>query len=380
MQKIFLNNLINKNISFFSINFTKFLTKKEKSILLILKKEFKNRYIEIEKNLLLKNGIYSDMEELEINIFNDLYKLREKNIIISYKGKPMTFIGIISSFHIDRDIIGVMLSEEFASSFNNNSFFNDIKLDCILNFREKYTHILYQKFIFEKKESISFELEEFKNLFNLTNKNYTRFYDLEKNMLIPMIKDITENSNLKVEYEKIRVSEYKNSKILGIKFRCKNIIAENKNLNLLINSIKNKVQNIDYIYNLMNNLLPVEGSEYLKERIDYALQLNPKNFEDFLIKILFKREYKNEIILYKENRKFSSPFEIHSFFLKLIKELNSKNININFEVFSIKFLTKIYFLKEGKEIYYNEKNYSFYLEYKLHEKSTIIIKKYILEN
>ena len=166
MQKFFLNNLINKNISFFSINFTKFLTKKEKSILLILKKEFKNRYIEIEKNLLLKNGIYSDMEELEINIFNDLYKLREKNIIISYK----------------------------------------------------------------------------------------------------------------------------------------------------------------------------------------------------------------------ENRKFSSPFEIHSFFLKLIKELNSKNININFEVFSIKFLTKIYFLKEGKELYYNEKNYSFYLEYKLHEKSTIIIKKYILEN
>ena len=55
----------------------------------------------------------------------------------------------------------------------------------------------------------------------------------------------------------------KNSKILGIKFRCKNIIAENKNLNLLINSIKNKVQNIDYIYNLMNNLLPVEGSEYI---------------------------------------------------------------------------------------------------------------------
>lgn len=380
MQNFFINNLTDKNISFFTINFTKFLTKKEKSILLILKRELKGRYIELEKNQLIKRGIYLDKDELETSIFNDLLKLREKNIIISYKGKPMTFISILSSFHIDKEIIGITLSEEFASSFNNNSFFNEIKLDSILNFKERYTHILYQKFILEKKENVSFELDEFKSLFNLSNKNYSRFYDLEKNILVPMIKDIVENSNLQIDYEKIRASEHRNSKILGIKFICKNIVEDNKILNILINSIKDKVQNIDYVYNLMNKILPVEGSKYIKDRIDYVNQLNPKNFEEYLIKILNKRDYKSEIILYKDSKKFSSPFEVHSFFLKLIRELNRKNVTINFDVFSIKFLTKIFFLKEGKELYYSEKNYSFYLDYKLHEKSTIIIKKYILEN
>lgn len=380
MQNFFIHNLTDKNISFFTINFTKYLTKKEKSILLILKKELKDKYIELEKNQLVEKGIYENREELETELFNDLLKLREKNIIISYKGKPMTFISIISSFHIDSEILGITLSEEFASSFNSDSFFNEIRLDCILNFRERYTYILYQKFILEKKEIISFELDEFKSLFNLSNKNYSRFYDLEKNVLIPMVKDIIENSSLQISYEKIRASEHRNSKILGVKFICKNIVEDNKILNRLINSIKNKVQNIDYIYNLMNKILPVEGSKYIQDRIDYALQLNPKNFEEFLIKILNKREYKKEIILYKDSRKFSSSFEVHSFFLKLVRELNRKNVNINFDVFSIKFLTKIFFLKEGKELYYNEKNYSFYLNYKLHEKSTIIIKKYILEN
>lgn len=380
MKNFFINNLIDKNISFFTINFSKFLTKKEKSILLTFKKELKDRYVELPKNQLIKRGIYSNREEVELNLFNDLLKLREKNIIISYKEKPMTFISIISSFHVDKEIVGVTFSEEFTTSFNSNSFFNEIKLDCILNFREKYTYILYQKFILEKKESMSFTLDEFKNLFNLTNKNYTRFYDLEKNILIPLIKDIIDNSNLKIDYEKIRTSEHKNSKILGIKFICQNIAEDKKILNILINSIKDKVQNIDYMYNLINKILPVEGSKYIRERIEYANQLNPKDFEQFLIKILSKKEYKNELVLYEENKRFYSPFEVYSYFLKLIRELNKKEITINFDIFSIKFLTRIFFLKEGKELYYNEKNYSFYLKFKLNDKSTIIIKKYILEN
>lgn len=379
MQNFFIHHLAKKELSNLQINFTKFLTKKDKSILLLFKNSNHNRYLEIDKKVFLERKIYSSYDELNSSIFLDLMKLKEKNIIISYENKPITYISIISSFYIDEDFIGISFSYEFFTSFSENSFFNKLNLNYILNFKERHTHLLYQKFILENKQEFILDVEELKNLFNLNNKNYSRFYDFEKNILLPIIDDINNNSILKVEYEKVRASEHKNSKILKLRFICFLNLQNNNIINHFLNLIKDRIENIDNIYKEIKKVLTIQGKEYIQERIDYALQINPKNFEDFLLKILSLDNYKKDLIIFKKSQKFSSLFELHSFILKVIKELHNKNIAINFEVFSVQFLSKIFFLKSDKVLQYHEKKHSFYLDYKLNGESTLLIKQHLGE-
>lgn len=377
MQNSFIQHLTKKNLSNFQINFNKFLTKKDKAILLLFKNSNYSRYFEISKKVFLEKKIYSNIEELEDNIFFDLLKLKDKNIIISYKNKPLTYVSIISSFHIDDNIVCINFSQEFYSSFNESSFFNKLNLNHLLEFKERHTYLLYQKFILNKQDEYTFDVETLKLLFNLNDKNYTRFYDFEKNILIPIIEDINNNSTLKVDYEKIRASEHKNSKILKLKFTCTFNHENNKIINYLLYIIKDKIENFDNIYNEIKKILDIEGKEYIEERINYALKINPKNFENYLLKLLTLEDYKKEIILFKKSENFSSLFELHSFILKMIKELHNKNIVINFEIFSIQFLSKIFFLKNDKVLQYHEKNYSIYLDYKLNDRSTLLVKQHI---
>lgn len=379
MQNFFIHHLAKKELSNLQINFTKFLTKKDKSILLLFKNSNHNRYLEIDKKVFLERKIYSSYDELNSSIFLDLMKLKEKNIIISYENKPITYISIISSFYIDEDFIGISFSYEFFTSFSENSFFNKLNLNYILNFKERHTHLLYQKFILENKQEFILDVEELKNLFNLNNKNYSRFYDFEKNILLPIIDDINNNSILKVEYEKVRASEHKNSKILKLRFICFLNLQNNNIINHFLNLIKDRIENIDNIYKEIKKVLTIQGKEYIQERIDYALQINPKNFEDFLLKILSLDNYKKDLVIFKKSQKFSSLFELHSFILKVIKELHNKNIAINFEVFSVQFLSKIFFLKSDKVLQYHEKKHSFYLDYKLNGESTLLIKQHLGE-
>ncbi len=379
MQNFFIHHLAKKELSNLQINFTKFLTKKDKSILLLFKNSNHNRYLEIDKKVFLERKIYSSYDELNSSIFLDLIKLKEKNIIISYENKPITYISIISSFYIDEDFIGISFSYEFFTSFSENSFFNKLNLNYILNFKERHTHLLYQKFILENKQEFILDVEELKNLFNLNNKNYSRFYDFEKNILLPIIDDINNNSILKVEYEKVRASEHKNSKILKLRFICFLNLQNNNIINHFLNLIKDRIENIDNIYKEIKKVLTIQGKEYIQERIDYALQINPKNFEDFLLKILSLDNYKKDLVIFKKSQKFSSLFELHSFILKVIKELHNKNIAINFEVFSVQFLSKIFFLKSDKVLQYHEKKHSFYLDYKLNGESTLLIKQHLGE-
>lgn len=379
MQNFFIHHLAKKELSNLQINFTKFLTKKDKSILLLFKNSNHNRYLEIDKKVFLERKIYSSYDELNSSIFLDLMKLKEKNIIISYENKPITYISIISSFYIDEDFIGISFSYEFFTSFSENSFFNKLNLNYILNFKERHTHLLYQKFILENKQEFILDVEELKNLFNLNNKNYSRFYDFEKNILLPIIEDINNNSILKVEYEKVRASEHKNSKILKLRFICFLNLQNNNIINHFLNLIKDRIENIDNIYKEIKKVLTIQGKEYIQERIDYALQINPKNFEDFLLKILSLDNYKKDLVIFKKSQKFSSLFELHSFILKVIKELHNKNIAINFEVFSVQFLSKIFFLKSDKVLQYHEKKHSFYLDYKLNGESTLLIKQHLGE-
>lgn len=377
LQNSFIQHLTKKNLSNFQINFNKFLTKKDKAILLIFKNNNYNRYSEINKEIFLEKKIYSDYEELEKNIFYDLLKLKEKNIIISYDDKPITYISIISSFHIDKNIICINFSQEFYSSFNENSFFNKLNLNYLLEFRERYTHLLYQKFILDKQNEYIFDIETLKILFNLNDKNYSRFYDFEKNVLLPIIEDINSNSTLKIIYEKVRASDHKNSKILKLKFICTFNYENNKIINYLLNIIKDRIENFDHVYNEMKKILDIEGKQYIEERINYAIKINPKNFESYLLKLLTLDNYKKEIVLFKRSETFTSLFELHSSVLKMIKELHNRNIIINFEIFSIQFLSKIFFLTKDKVLQYHEKNYSIYLDYKKEGQSTFLVKQHL---
>jgi plasmid replication initiation protein len=81
--------------------------------------------------------------------------------------------------------------------------FSKLNLNELLKLKTTYSQRMYElslKFVNQGKYLMP--IEDFKTFFNVP-KCY-KFCDINKNILIPAIKDINKNISLKVDYEKIK--------------------------------------------------------------------------------------------------------------------------------------------------------------------------------
>lgn len=346
------------------IDFTKHLTKKDKELFRHIKPQ-KYNHISLLKFL----EIYSLEDRDEVIKF--LNNLMSKNItIFSKESNYFTTIAIIQSFYINNAMIYLIFSDELTSSFKKGSFFDRLGLRNILFLEEKFSYRLYQFIYNSKDENIYISIEKLRDILEI-GETYKRFYDIEKNLLLPIFEDIKKNGDIEIKYQKVKDGEHKSAKILGVSIQKSYLSAEEKIgdtseiIDRFILKLGKKIKNFSTIYNLLVKNLAEYGEEHIDEKIEYVLHnFRNEEVEESLIKILSseKIEEKPDFVVKKQ---FKNLFELHSEVLKYIQRKNLIQLS------SYMFLVKIYSLKDKDSVTLRDKNIVVKINYNKNMESII---------
>ncbi|MEG0135140.1 MAG: replication initiation protein [Cetobacterium sp.] len=289
------------------IEFSKKLNKKERDFFNIV--DFKLPKLVITKDFLckifdLKNE--SNFEDLQ----NVLTRLSNKEIIITSKDLNFYYkIKPISSFFIFNETIGINFSPEIYCSCQTKNDLEILNLNKILKFKEKYSYRLFQHLKNIKNECLYIEIETLRSIFEIEN-SYDRFFDIEKNLLKPTLKDLETVANLNLTYDKVKNGTNKNSKILGLTFK----------------------------------------------KIDSNISSNKDNEP-----------------IYRSTKLFKNFFELHTEILDIFKKFKEEESYNYGYYFNSKLLIKIYNLKNNDTFLYEEKNMTIKIHYQKYDLSTIEI-------
>ncbi|WP_297596036.1 replication initiation protein [uncultured Cetobacterium sp.] len=290
-----------------SIEFSKKLNKKERDFFNIV--DFKLPKLIITKDFFceifdLKN------ESIFENLQNVLTRLSHKEIIITSKNLNFYYkIKPISSFYIFNETISINFSPEIYCSFHTKNDLEILKLNTILKFKEKYSYRLFQHLKTIKNEALYIEIETLRSIFEIEN-SYDRFFDIEKNLLKPILKDFETVANLNLTYDKVKSGINKNSKILGLTF---------KKMDLNVHSNK---------------------------------ESEP---------------------IYRSTKLFKNLFELHTEILNIFKKFKDEGSYNYSYYFNSKLLIKIYNLKNNDTFLYEEKNMTIKIHYQKYDLSTLEI-------
>lgn len=387
MKKNF-NDYISLSEKEIDIKFNKVFSKKEKILFDFLLKDKEDilsnntlvPILKIKKLLLLG--------ELE-NILKIFQKLTEKIIIytvfklelIEKKGA----FSIISSYHIEKNYIKVIFTEEFRSIFQKNSYFQKNDFDILLFFQNDYAIALYNflKFNISMNKSIEISINKLKNLLGL-EESYDRFFDFEKMILRPAFQEISKVTKKNIEYTKIKNRDSSNSKIIGLLLEIKDINEEEKAT--LTNSIIEKIEKVISVADIKKDLwakvfksLDDKSYDYIIKNVNYSIAHYPKNgfklfFEEAIDLNYAENRFKNKIIKFSETfkcienieKKYTSLAQLHSDLFKILA-----NLKFNYLTLNPQFLKSLQSLKVRKELEYFDNDFIIFAEYNDNEISYI---------
>lgn len=215
-------------------------------------------YTKLEKDLISKAinlYLHNTINPITLHITKDLSDVNlEKlllkllnNKIIVYSSDSKTFINPFSSLKFTNNDIIFTLS----SWVNEKRLFPYI-IDFLL-LKNSNSYLLYN-IIINNDANFNISVSELKDLLNI-HDCYYRFYDFEKYILLPLANDIMENTHYSINYEKIKNSESKNSKIISLNFSisCNNIVNMDEQPNyILTGNYSNTYMLQSSIYNFLN--------------------------------------------------------------------------------------------------------------------------------
>ena len=274
----------NKNIF---IEFSKKLSKKERDFLRSV--DISSNSVTVHLETLYK--IFEVKEEPKvIELEKLLFKFFSKNVtIIDSNSNFKKRFNILNSYFFERDYV----------IFEFSSHILDEKIKKMLKFKERYSYRFYQEILNSEKSILNISMNNLRDILEI-QETYDRFYDIEKNLLKPIFKDLTTIGELDIEYEKDKSGEYKSAKILGIK-----IIKDYKN------SETNEVKPIFTLTKTFKNL-----------------------------------------------------FELHSDLMEIYKKLKGDTSYISNYHFNSKLLVKIYNIKNDETLIYTYKEFTFKILYR----------------
>ncbi|MGL5209306.1 hypothetical protein [Cetobacterium sp.] len=274
----------NKNIF---IEFSKKLSKKERDFLRSV--DISSNSVTVHLETLYK--IFEVKEEPKvIELEKLLFKFFSKNVtIIDSNSNLKKRFNILNSYFFERDYV----------IFEFSSHILDEKIKKMLKFKERYSYRFYQEILNSEKSILNISMNNLRDILEI-QETYDRFYDIEKNLLKPIFKDLTTIGELDIEYEKDKSGEYKSAKILGIK-----IIKDYKN------SETNEVKPIFTLTKTFKNL-----------------------------------------------------FELHSELMEIYKKLKGDTSYISNYHFNSKLLVKIYNIKNDETLIYTYKEFTFKILYR----------------
>lgn len=336
----------------------------------------------IDDTLKRKKLIYT-FSELNLSTIKGSHFLTLERFIkkgISYNYKNIE--GIImpfENFFIQNNNVNFQLTSYFREILfeENNLKFLDLKY--VLKFEESFSKYFYYNFIIgvEKEKNLIIPLDELRVLLHL--KEYNRFYDFEINVLKKLKKDIDLNSKYLLEFKKIKNGEFKNNKVIALEFSIinKNSKIKDNKVNELMALISQYIKNFKLTYDILYNAVEHIEFKELKKTILFLTATHNNNFS-------FENELQRII---KNKTKIINSILIESFYtshknpLKLQNEIYKKLSNsMEIEIFkdnitSTNFLKKLYFAKEGEEIFFEGKFIIISIKYSLKNDSLIEIYK-----
>lgn len=276
----------NKNIF---IEFSKKLSKKERDFLRSV--DITSNSVTIHLETLYK--IFEIKEEPKVlELEKLLFKFFSKNIVINDLNSNLKKrFNILNSYSLEKDYI----------TFEFSSHILDEKIQKILNFKERYSYRFYQEILNNEKNILNISMETLRDILEI-QETYDRFYDIEKNLLKPIFKDLTTIGELNIKYEKDKIGEYKSAKILGIKI-IKNYDCPEKNVVKPIFTLTKTFKNLFELHNeLMEIYKRLKGDTSYISNYHFNSKLlvkiyNIKNdetliytYKEFTFKILYKKD------------------------------------------------------------------------------------------
>ena len=340
------------------VEFSKHLNKKERILIKTL--SIKDKNVTLPFKEFLK---YLDLETLEEGI-KFLNSFMNKYIILSSSdSKYLSYLSILQSFYISDESITLIFPDEVANSFKKGTNFEKLGINKVLTFREKFSYRLYQYVKNSPDNIVYIPMEALRNLLEI-KESYKRYYDIEKNLLVPVLKDIEENGHLPLVYNKNKSGDYKSAKILGITLEKQ--IIENGNtviINDIMKKIGKEVKNFTEIYSVVLKSLAEHGEEYVRNNADYALKNFTGNFDIYLEQLLLKNTPVEKAYL-TVKKKFKTLFELHMEVMKIAQKESLYPSNL-------KFLIKIYSLKDGESTVCDGKDISMKITYNKNDLSYI---------
>lgn len=348
---------IEKNLKF---NFIKYLTKQEKELLKFIKLE---KFTSVSIPTFLENFSFENLDEI-IKFFNNF--MNKSISIYSQDNSLFININILQSFYIKNNTIYLIFSDEILTSFKKGSLFNKLGLQDILFFDEKYSYRLYQYLLGNYEEKIFLSINDLREILEISD-SYKRFFDIEKNILIPIFEDIQKNSDLNIFYDKVKSGEHKSAKILGIHISkiLKNTSESSYEFidNLIIKLGKN-IKNFSEIYDLLIKTTEKYGEEFVKSKIEYVLNNYEIDIEKY-IKLYLSEEKNIEKADFIIEKIFKSLFEMHKEILNFIHNNNLPSLS------KYMFTIALYSLKDKETTILKDKNMSIKIKYNKHKLSTV---------
>ena len=255
-----------------------------------------------------------------------LKKFCSKRLIIKYKKSEEEYyeliLNIISSILKNNNTYILKVSEDFYKIFNSEK--NDFKfyqLNIFLGFSNIITRKLFNliKNIYNEL-SIEISLDNLRRYLNL-EESYERFFDFEKKILIPSLKEIENFTSYKILYSKIKNSISPNAKVRFIRFDIiQNLGNKDENdISILYKLVKPFAQNLFTLQKFISYQANFYSYQYLKKNIEYSILHSKNNLDSFLV----------ESIKYDwVNTKFKEKLKEYSKKYNLIFKLNQKIITI----------------------------------------------------
>ena len=255
-----------------------------------------------------------------------LKKFCSKRLIIKYKKSEEEYyeliLNIISSILKNKNTYVLKVSEDFYKIFNSEK--NDFKfyqLNIFLGFSNIITRKLFNliKNIYNEL-SIEISLDNLRRYLNLV-ESYERFFDFERKILIPSLKEIENFTSYKILYSKIKNSISTNARVKAIRF---NIIQNSddkseNDISILYKLVKPFAQNLFTLQKFIDYQTNFYSYQYLKKNIEYSLLHSKNNLDSFLV----------EAIKYDwVNTKFKEKLQEYSKKYSLIFKLSQKIIII----------------------------------------------------
>ncbi|WP_291256291.1 replication initiation protein [Fusobacterium sp.] len=362
-----------KNIKNIFVDINVRTSRLEDKIFQIILEKIKKNIEKNEKEYTILTFKQEEFEVEEKEIEQGLKGLMNKGLKLSYldgEKENVVSFNYVAGYQKINETFTIFVVPSIINSFTKNSFEYGISLRTFFYLRKKivikFMNLLIKNI--EQDREIEIELEELKDLLEISNDSYERFFDFEKNILKPLVEKLNTFSNFTIKYDKIKKGENKNNKVIGIRFTIHNIeIEKNRGeTNYLIQIIKNMVQDYRDIWEEVNASIQNYGFESTKRNLLF-LKENGFEISDNEIKNYLRNDGRNieEILKLSDHILIKEKYSIYKDIPSFIKIIYDTIIAYDFYYsLNFKFLSVIKNYIEGETLYYKDSTYIIYGKYK----------------